>query len=57
MCNAPGFYCGTLYEEKIIKNIVANVKVGLWCFIVFKINNTPTAEIIRNTVSFLGIKQ
>jgi hypothetical protein len=36
----------TLYKEKNNKkkNIVANVKVDFWCFIVFKINNTPTAE-------------
>jgi hypothetical protein len=44
MCNAAGFYCGTLYKEKIIKNIVASVKVGFWYFVVFKINNTPAAE-------------
>jgi len=50
MCNAAGFYCGTLYKEKIIQNIVANIKVGFLCFVVFKIDNSPTAKKIRNTV-------
>jgi len=44
MCNAAGFYCGTLHKGKNHKNIVAIVKVGFWCFIVFKINNNLTAE-------------